>query len=262
MAAKRTSSGWATNWANLQTEDRPSAMCGRFTLRTPATVLTKQFDLDVRDDRQLALFEPRYNIAPTQDIVVVRADADNGWRTATLMRWGLIPSWSKAMAAGPPMINARAETLAEKPAFRTALRRRRCLIPADGFYEWQQLPGRAKGKKQPFYIHRPDGAPFSFAGLWETWNDASANLTFESCTIVTTEANSKLRELHDRMPVVLATNDCAAWLDPKTEDPSQLQHLLAPCPDDELMAEPVSTHVNRVANDDPRCIEVQRSLFS
>jgi putative SOS response-associated peptidase YedK len=243
-------------------------MCGRFTLRTPATVLIEHFDLDVRDERQLALFEPRYNVAPTQDIVVVRADPEIRVRTASAMRWGLIPSWTKEITSGPPMINARAETLAEKPAFRTALRRRRCLIPADGFYEWRQPAGAGKGKKQPYYIHRPDGAPFAFAGLWELWkqrHDAPADspkpLAVESCTIVTTSANASLCELHDRMPVVLAPNDYATWLDPAIDDPAKLQYLLAPCPDDELIAEPVSTHVNRVANDDPRCIVVQRSLF-
>ena len=123
-------------------------MCGRFTLRTPATALIEHFDLDVHDERQLALFEPRYNIAPTQDIVVVRADPETHARTASPMRWGLIPSWTKEMTSGPPMINARAETLAEKPAFRTALRRRRCLIPADGFYEWRQSAGAGKGRRK------------------------------------------------------------------------------------------------------------------
>jgi len=236
-------------------------MCGRFTLRTPATVLIEHFDLDVRGDRQLELFAPRYNIAPTQEVVVVRADATRR-RSAAMLRWGLLPSWSKsAKPSGAPMINARAETLAEKPAFRAALCCRRCLVPADGFYEWQQGPGGANGKKQPFYIHRPDGRPFAFAGLWETWTDSTAHLTIESCTIVTTEANRALRELHERMPVVLAPADYALWLDSGVSEPGRLQHLLAPCGEDELVAEPVSTHVNRVANDDPQCIAVQRSLF-
>jgi putative SOS response-associated peptidase YedK len=254
-------------------------MCGRFTLRTPATVLIEHFDLDVRGDRQLPLFEARYNIAPTQDILVVRANATDGRRAAALLRWGLIPSWSTDPTGGPPMINARAETLAEKPTFRTAVRRRRCLIPADGFYEWQQAPGGGRGKKQPYYIHRPDGGPFAFAGLWERWTQRSTEpspspslkgrgtagpgepLTIDSCTIVTTTANNTLSELHERMPVVLTHGDYAKWLDPKIEDPAELQHLLAPCGDDELVAEPVGTHVNKVANDDPRCVAVQRSLF-
>jgi putative SOS response-associated peptidase YedK len=235
-------------------------MCGRFTLRTPATVLIEQFDLDVRADRQLALFEPRYNIAPTQDVVAVRSDSA-GVRTASPLRWGLLPSWSKGVASGAPMINARSETLAEKPAFRSAYRSRRCLIPADGFYEWQQAAGGAKAKKQPFYIHRPDGQPFAFAGLWEHRRDPASELSIESCTIVTTAANKALSELHDRMPVILALNDYSLWLDTKVTEPAQLQHLLSPAPEDELVADPVSTHVNRVANDDARCIESERMLF-
>jgi putative SOS response-associated peptidase YedK len=240
-------------------------MCGRFTLRTPATILIEHFDLDVRNDRQLALFEPRYNIAPTQDIVVVRADPASGARTAANLRWGLVPSWTKELTPGPPMINARSETLAEKPAFRTAFRQRRCLIPADGFYEWKQSASAPRGKKQPYYIHRPDGAPFAFAGLWETWRtpgDRSCDTApLESCTIVTTAANAALEDLHDRMPVVLSPHDYARWLDPAIQDPPQLQFLLRACPNDELVAEPVSTHVNRVANDDPRCVAIQKSLF-
>jgi putative SOS response-associated peptidase YedK len=254
-------------------------MCGRFTLRTPPAVLIEHFDLDARGDRQLPLFEARYNIAPTQDILVVRNDPQTGVRAAAMLRWGLIPSWSTEPTAGAPLINARAETLAEKSAFRTAVRRRRCLIPADGFYEWQQSPGGSKAKKQPFHIHRPDYGLFAFAGLWERWSQRSTNaptspsikssgvaasdgaLTIESCTIVTTAANNTLRELHERMPVILAPGDYATWLDPNVDDPVALQYLLAPCGDEELVAEPVSTHVNKVANDDPRCVSVQRSLF-
>jgi putative SOS response-associated peptidase YedK len=228
-------------------------------------VLIEHFDLDVRGDRQLPLFEPRYNIAPTQDVLVVRADTTNGPRFGSMMRWGLIPPWTGGdkPAAGPPMINARSETLGSKPMFRSAVQRRRCLIPSDGFYEWQQAPGGNRGKKQPYFIHRPDGGPFAFAGLWEVWKQSTGDtpLTIESCTIVTTHANAKLSELHERMPVILSPNDYAAWLDPSNEDPIKLQYLLAPCPDDELIAEPVSTHVNRVANDDSRCVAVQRALF-
>src|SRR5690349_6480467 len=149
-------------------------MCGRFTLRTPASVLIEHFDLDVRDDRQPPLFEMRYNIAPTQDIPVIRAHPDNGRRRIDMMNWGLIPPWSEDPkgATGAPMINARAESIAEKPMFRNAVRRRRCLIPTDGFYEWQQSATGGKSKKQPFYIHRPDNRPFAFAGLWERWTAA------------------------------------------------------------------------------------------
>src|SRR3954467_12072003 len=149
-------------------------MCGRFTLRTPATVLIEHFDLDVRGNRQLPLFEPRYNIAPTQEILVVRIDPADGRPKADVMRGGLIPSRSTRAkgGSGPPMINARCETLAEKPMFRSAVRRRRCLIPVDGFYEWQQLSGGGRGKKQPYFIHRPDDGPFAFAGLWESWRQS------------------------------------------------------------------------------------------
>jgi putative SOS response-associated peptidase YedK len=236
------------------------------------TVLVEHFDLEVRSDRQLPLFEARYNIAPTQDVLVIR-EVD-GARDAAMMRWGLIPSWSKDPGGGPPMINARSETLAEKPTFRTAFRRRRCIIPADGFYEWKKSPEGPKGKKQPYWIHRPDGGLFGFAGLWESWSpsgggaarkhssDSSAKRSgIESCTVVTTSANRTLAELHDRMPVILAPNDYALWLDPEVDEPARLAHLLAPCGDEELVADPVSTHVNRVANNDPRCVAVQRSLF-
>jgi putative SOS response-associated peptidase YedK len=255
-------------------------MCGRFTLRTPAPALIEHFDLDVRGDRQLPLFEARYNIAPTQDILVVRCDPADGRRRAEMMRWGLVPPWSDSPKgpSGPPVINARCETLGEKPMFRSAVRRRRCLIPADGFYEWQELSAGSRGKKQPYFIHRPDNEPFAFAGLWETWSQRKAGqpsigdsqnaseadagpLTVESCTIITTDANATLGELYERMPVVLAPCDYDMWLDPKIEEPAAFQHLLAPCADEELVAEPVSTHVNRVANDDPRCVEIQQTLF-
>ncbi|HEX5472609.1 MAG TPA: SOS response-associated peptidase [Lacipirellulaceae bacterium] len=244
-------------------------MCGRFTLRTSPNVLIDHFDLDVRGARQLPLFEARYNIAPTQEILVVRVDPADGRRTADMMRWGLIPSWSKdaKSGSGPPMINARAETLASKPMFRDAVRYRRCLIPADGFYEWQQASSEgSRGKKQAYLIHRPDDGLFALAGLWEIWRQgpsasSNARLQIESCTIVTTEANAALREFHERMPVVLAPADYAKWLDPGVENLGELSYMLAPCAEEELIAEPVGTHVNRVANDDPKCVEVQRSLF-
>jgi putative SOS response-associated peptidase YedK len=244
-------------------------------LRTPAPVLIGQFDVEVSAERQLELFAPRYNIAPTQEIVVVRVDPSSGRRTASTMRWGLIPSWSKEGTKGRPMINARAETLAEKPAFRTAYRCRRCLIPADGFYEWQQ-PAGGRGKKQPYYIHRRDNRPFAFAGLWESWRSGSSAvgvkaepspgpslkrsgnegpLTIESCTIVTTAAAGALSELHDRMPVVLAPGDYAQWIDSSVQDPGALNHMLESGEDIELVAEPVSTRVNRVTEvEDPDCI--------
>jgi putative SOS response-associated peptidase YedK len=238
-------------------------MCGRFTLRTPLTVLIERFQLGMNAVRQLALFEPRYNIAPTQEILTVRVDPSTGEREPAMLRWGLIPAWSKEPQSGPPMINARGESIAEKPSFRTATRRRRCLIPADGFYEWQKIGGGTK--KQPHYIHYADHRPFAFAGLWEHWQskDAPAGeaLAIESCTIVTTAASAALAEVHDRMPVILEPNDYALWLDPQVQDAAQVQHLVAPNDDPAIIFEPISTHVNKVANDDPRCIAVQRALF-
>jgi putative SOS response-associated peptidase YedK len=223
-------------------------MCGRFTLRTSLNLLLQQFAAEIQDDNQLTLFGPRYNIAPTQDILAIRAT--NGQRQAAMLRWGLVPSWAKDFKGGPPLINARADSLAAKPAFRTAYKRRRCLVPADGFYEWKKAEG---AKKQPFYIHRPDNQPFAFAGLWERWDGGPV---IDSCTIITTDANNTMSGLHDRMPVILAPNDYALWLDAGVEEPGALQHLLAPCNEDELIAEPVSTHVNRVSNDDAKCVKI------
>lgn len=174
-------------------------MCGRFTLRVPAAELVEIFRLLRRPDVQ-----PRYNIAPTQPVAVVRR-IDRG-RELSMLRWGLVPSWAKDPKIGARMINARAETVATKPAFRTALRRRRCLVPADGFYEWAKSAG---GTKQPHYITRRDGRPFAFAGLWESW-DGPDGSSIESCTIVTTEANDLVGRIHDRMPVILSEHcSCA-----------------------------------------------------
>jgi putative SOS response-associated peptidase YedK len=245
-------------------------MCGRFTLRTPMTVLVEQFQLNLDAAQQLALFEPRYNIAPTQEVAVVRVASRNRERELALVRWGLVPSWSKEPQTGPPLINARGETVADKPSFRSAMRSRRCLIPADGFFEWQQAGvtsagTAARGKKQPYYIHFRDDRPFAFAGLWESWTSKDArstdSLTIESCTIITTSASEAFSTLHDRMPVILATGDYDLWLDPTIEDPARVAHLIAPNADADLIAEPVSTYVNRVANDDPKCIHVERALF-
>jgi putative SOS response-associated peptidase YedK len=233
-------------------------MCGRFTLKTPATVLIEHFGLSTALPRQRELFEPRYNIAPTQDVTAIRATPESE-REAVSLRWGLIPSWTKDLAKARPLINARSETVAEKPSFRTAVRRRRCLIPADGFFEWQAV-GK---KKQPFYIRRPDEAPFALAGLWEVWDGTAqgSGPRIESCTILTTAANQMMSELHDRMPVILSPNDYAVWLDPTNDDPQSLTPLFTPLPNDELVAGPVSTYVNKPSNQGPQCIEIQRELF-
>lgn len=226
-------------------------MCGRFTLRTPVSEILEAFQVDVQEGFEFPL---RYNVAPTQEILAVRSTED-GRREFARLRWGLIPFWAKEPSIGNRMINARAESLADKPAFRQAFRHRRCLIVADGFYEWQKIGKR----KQPYYLHRPDGKPFAFAGLWEKWPGMTPPLL--SGTIITTDANATARPIHDRMPVILEADQYARWLDPQIEDPRQLEPLLKSADDELLRADPVSTHVNNVRHEDPRCVEVQRTLF-
>ncbi|MCA9236327.1 MAG: SOS response-associated peptidase [Planctomycetales bacterium] len=232
-------------------------MCGRFTLKTPAPMIAELLGLEPPGPRQLELFAPRYNIAPTQDVAVVRT-ATGGGREAVGMRWGLIPSWSKELPKSAPLINARSESLTEKPTFRGPLKRTRCLIPADGFYEWT-----TEGKrKQPHYIRFPDGRLYAFAGLWDRWRGpGGAGPVIESCTILTTAANAQLAPLHDRMPVILAPGDYDLWLDGAVENADDLRHLFDPLPAGELAIDPVDPRVNKVANDDPQCVTVQRSLF-
>ncbi|MBX0330431.1 SOS response-associated peptidase [Oscillochloris sp. ZM17-4] len=212
-------------------------MCGRYTLRASGGQVAEQFGL--ADAPQLA---PRYNIAPTQLVPVVRAGAEG--RELALLRWGLVPFWAKDLAIGAKMINARSETVAEKPAFRAALRQRRCLILADGFYEWQATPGG----KQPFYFRVGDGAPFAMAGLWESWRGPD-DATVQTCTILTTRANPLLAPLHDRMPVILPPDEYRLWLDPSLREAGPLEHLFDPFPAEDMDAYPVGKDVNRVAND-------------
>jgi len=236
-------------------------MCGRFTLRTPTNLLVQQFLLD-----SAPALPPRYNIAPTQQIAAVRKTSDDPQRHLVLLHWGLIPSWADDAKIGSRMINARGETVAEKPAFRAAFKRRRCLVPADGYYEWKKPAGgkgksNSGGKKQPYYITMADDRPFAFAGLWEYWEGASAEGPIESCTIITTDANQRTAEIHDRMPVILHEDDYELWLDPELQEKKPLLPLLKPYASDEMQATPVSTHVNNPRNDDPRCIEAQRELF-
>ena len=212
-------------------------MCGRFTLRSDANALAQHFALD--EAALAAAFPPpRYNIAPTQAIPVVRLDAASGRRELVVQRWGLIPYWARDRKPLPALFNARAETLASKPAFREAFRARRCLIPADGFYEW-----KAEGKsKQPWYIHMPGGGLFAFAGLWED----------ETCTIVTRAPSPALASLHDRMPAIPAPAAYEAWLDPARTRPEDLLPLLASPPDLEMYK--VSILVNRAGEDSPACV--------
>jgi putative SOS response-associated peptidase YedK len=226
-------------------------MCGRYTLKTPGDALAEQFGLG-----EVPELRARYNVAPTQDVACVRTEG-SGARRLSYLRWGLVPFWAKDPAIGNRMINARAETVAEKPAFRTALRKRRCLVLADGFYEWAKAPGG----KQPWYLSRPDGGPFAFAGLWERWvprggdGEGGAPTTpVHSCTIVTTAASEAIRDIHHRMPVILSGEDLATWLDPAVESSDPLVDLLAAWRAPALVAWPVSRTVNSPKNDDPACI--------
>ncbi len=220
-------------------------MCGRFTLGVDATTLAAQFGLF-----EPPAWTPRYNIAPTQEVLVVVRPSESTARQGRLLRWGLIPGWAEGPAVGSRMINARAETVATKPAFRTAFRERRCLVLADGFYEWQKQAPR----KQPFYIHCRDDQPFAFAGLWERWVPPEGQ-PVDSCTILTTVANDLIRPLHLRMPVILAPEAYTRWLDPIVHERERLQPLLCPYPAEEMTAYPVSTRVNSPTHDSPALVE-------
>lgn len=221
-------------------------MCGRFTLRTPMNQLVEQFLFDM-EPADLPL---RFNIAPTQSVAAVRVlDVDRRRQFASL-HWGLIPSWAKDRSIASKLINARCETVAEKPSFRSAFRHRRCLVLSDGYYEWKKLG--AAGKKQPYYIRLRDGRPFAFAGLWETWQGQDA-APLETCTIITTAANDLTRDIHARMPVILAADDYTSWLDPQTADRDRLTRLLRPYDATAMELYPVSSLVNNPRHDMPDC---------
>ncbi len=220
-------------------------MCGRFTLTDPDVDLAVQFNLPEVPD-----VHPRYNIAPTQPVAAVRLNTGSGQRELVMLRWGLIPSWAQDPEIGARMINARAETAAEKPAFRAAFRRRRCLVLADGFYEWQ----KQDGPKQPIYIALRDRKAFGFAGLWEFWKDAEGK-SIETCTLLTTEPNDLIRNFHNRMPVILSPEYYEPWLDPEVDDVDVLQPMLKAYPAEEMEAYPISRWVNNPDNEGPRCIE-------
>ncbi len=229
-------------------------MCGRFTLRTPTPVLAARFRLATMPE-----LIPRYNIGPTQLVPAVRPSID-GEREFARLHWGLIPFWAKDPKIGSRMINARAETVADKPAFRRAFRKRRCLIVADGYYEWRKV-GR---EKLPHYIRMQDDQPFAMAGLWERWHggtEAQLDEPLESCTIITTESNELTADIHDRMPVILAEQQWDSWLDSELEDVQTLQPLLQPYSSNAMKMDPVSKHVNNVRHEDARCIEIQRELY-
>jgi putative SOS response-associated peptidase YedK len=214
-------------------------MCGRYTLFHP---IGKLFDLPDSPD-----LPPRYNIAPTQEVPVVIASPGGTGRQLKMMHWGFIPPWATDRDLGARLINGRAETVAEKPTFRAAFRRQRCLIPADGFYEWQKLEA---GGKQPFHIRLASGEVFAFAGLWGPWQDPAGGVV-ESFTILTTTANVLVQDIHDRMPVILPPEHYAYWLDPASKDLDRLAALLRPYPAAGMVCHPVSPAVNDPKHDAP-----------
>ena len=222
-------------------------MCGRFTLTSNSDELQGQFGfLSEFTDSEFFDRGPRYNIAPTQAVLTVTND---GQRRGEVMRWGLIPFWAKDLKVGARMINAVGETVSTKPAFRAAFKKRRCLVLANGFYEWKKDGNR----RLPTYIYSKNNEPLAFAGLWETWKSSESPVV-RSCTIVTTSANSFIEPLHNRMPVILSGETQALWLDPLTEDPANLEPLLIPAPEELLTSHRVAETVNSVKNQGPGLI--------
>lgn len=216
-------------------------MCGRFAQRSPTKKIAKKFKVE-----EVPQLVERYNVAPSQAVLAVREAS--GGREASLLKWGLVPRWAKDAAIGNRLINARSETVTEKPSFREAFARRRCLVPADGFFEWSR---RGDGKR-PFYFHMRDGEPFAIAGLWECWEGEGGPL--ETCTLLTTGANELLAPHHDRMPVIVRPEDYDLWLDAGVRG-AALLNLLRPYPHEEMGAYAVGTLVNSPSNDGPRCVE-------
>ena len=224
-------------------------MCGRFVQHADPEIYASRYDAEVLQALP-ARTGQGYNVAPTQRVLAVRT-ADGRERELAPLRWGLVPHWSKGPDERYSMINARAETVHSKPAYRDAFRRRRCLIPAEGFYEWRA----ARGGKQPYLMRRDDGEPFVMAGLWETWSPDDGAQPLESCTIIVTDANDLIAPVHDRMPVILGDADLDAWLDPANQDSDALQALLRPAPTGGWRLHPVSKVVNSPRNDSPDLIE-------
>jgi putative SOS response-associated peptidase YedK len=225
-------------------------MCGRYVSVSSPSLLAAHFGVEeVRSEDA----EANYNVAPRAEVPIVAVSRDV--RVLDRVRWGLVPFWAKEASIGDKLINARAETVAEKPAYRRAFERKRCIIPADGFYEWRAVDNSRK--KQPYFIRRVDGEPLAFAGLWDAWYDpaASAPERLRSCAIVTTVANDELAPLHHRMPVVLPEDAWATWLDPSLHDVGRLQRLCVPLPDGELRFHPVSTLVNKADNNGPELLD-------
>jgi putative SOS response-associated peptidase YedK len=237
-------------------------MCGRYRLGAGRKAFLKYFGTD----REESDWSPRFNIAPTQQVPTIRQDAKKPDRALSSMKWGLIPSWSKDAAIGTRMINARSETALLKDAFRDSLRKRRCLIPADGFYEWKKLDSKTK---QPYCFMLTNESIFSFAGIWDSWIDPATRKAVETCSILTTSPNALTSDVHDRMPVILGLNDYDLWLDPGFTRDAGITELLKPYEADLMKRFPVSTRVNDAQNDDPQCAEPavqagarQKSLFA
>ena len=221
-------------------------MCGRYRLTAKERYLRDHFGLD--EDPAWA---PRWNIAPTQTVAPIRQNPGEGKRSFCMLRWGLIPYWAKDASIAFKTINAMSETASEKPAFRDAIRRRRCLIPADSFYEWRRIGAR---EKQPYNFGMSDGPLFAFAGLWDSWRDTNGDVV-ETCTILTTKPNSLVESVHDRMPVILPQDIYDLWLDPRVTNPAAVANCLKPYEAELMRKYPVSTRVNRPENDDPKCAE-------
>jgi len=234
-------------------------MCGRYRLSRRKQIIEEHFDAVSGDEG----WGPPYNIAPTQPIPVIRQNPREPVRELSLVRWGLVPSWAKDASAAARMINARSETAAAKLAFRDALRSRRCLVPADGFYEWS----RTGKTKQPYCFEINDGELFAFAGIWDRWKDPTGKWV-ESCSILTTTPNAVTSAVHDRMPVILDADDYDLWLDPGMGDAAAASELLRPCDARLMRCYPVSTRINHVANDDEECsrpvelVQTQDGLFA
>jgi putative SOS response-associated peptidase YedK len=218
-------------------------MCGRYRLTRKKEILAEHFGIEPDD-----AWQPRYNVAPAQDIPVIRQHPSEPKRVGSNMRWGLIPFWSKDPKIGYKMINARCEGISDKPAFREALKKRRCLIPADGFYEWQ----KSGGKKRPFCFTMADDSLFAFAGIWERWKDPEGKF-IETCSIITTAPNELTKDVHDRMPVILHPEDYDLWLDPGFQNTEELCALLKPYAPEQMKRFEVSSRVNKVEFDDPDC---------
>ncbi|MDG2308805.1 MAG: SOS response-associated peptidase [Candidatus Binatia bacterium] len=228
-------------------------MCGRFTLTSPAQVIAEIFGVDPPDG-----FEARYNICPSQAVVAIRQTTDEAQRAMAFLHWGLVPHWMKQPPKDARMINARSETAAEKPAFRDSFKSKRCLIPADGFFEWR----KESDGKQPYLIRLKSEEPFAIAGLWAAWrSDDGPRL--ESCALLTTSPNELMEPIHDRMPVILPRDSWELWLDPTITDAAKLKPLLKPADADVMEAFPVSKHVNSPRNDDAKCLvhEAPLTLF-